>query len=116
MVNMKDKDRKISTKKESFHQLLDTALLRQVVLKKQISKLTDEGVSSSGVYFECVKEKVSFLYPNLDLSQMEFLKNFHGGKLVDEEAMASLEVTGPALIEDTHNKDVEMDGRWSIVC
>lgn len=64
MTEVKAKAKEISTKKESLH----TALLRQKKLEKEVLKLTNKVVSTSGVYFKHSKEHVSFLYPNLELS------------------------------------------------
>lgn len=52
-------------------------------------ELTNQVLSTSDVKFKCNKERIVFLYPNLDLSLLDFLKAMRDGVLVDEETMAS---------------------------
>lgn len=59
-------------------------------------------LSISGIYFECANEQIRFLYPNTDLSQMDFLKVVWGGGLVDKERLANSKSL--TLIEDTHSQ------------
>ena len=66
-------------RKNTWKKYLDITLLRQKEIEKEVSKLTNEVVSTSDVYFKCAKEQVSFLYPNMDLSQIDFLKVVYGG-------------------------------------
>lgn len=73
-------------------------------------ELTDEAVSTSGIYLKCFKEHVSFLCPNLNPIQIDFLKVIHGGHLVDEEWVASLEPKSPAPLEDTTSNGVATKG------
>lgn len=87
MVDLKGKAKEISAEKESLQRSLDAALLPEKDFEKVVSELTDEVVSTSNVYLECTKEKALFLYPNMDLSPLDFLKVVRSGELVDEEAM-----------------------------
>lgn len=66
-----------------------------------MSNLTDEPVSTSGVYFEWEKEYVSFFYPKLDLSKLYFLKVVCNGELLDNEEVAPSEPKGPSFSKDT---------------
>lgn len=84
------------------------ALLYQQKIMTKVSKLNNEVVYTSDIYFERAKEQVSFLYPNLDLSQMEFLKVIYDGQLVDEEAEAFQEPKKYAPNKKTHDKGGEM--------
>lgn len=68
--------------------------------------LTEETMSTSGVYFERTKEEIHFLYPNLGLIQMDFLKYVWGSELVDEDIIASRKI--PTPIKDTHGQDEVM--------
>lgn len=95
MENVKAKAKEISNEKESMQKFQDASLLREKELKKEVSDLTDEGVSTYGVYFKCAKEQTFFLYPNMDLSHVEFLKVVHGNKLVGEKVVVSLELENP---------------------
>ncbi|CAI8599548.1 unnamed protein product [Vicia faba] len=67
--------------------------------EKEVLELTEKAVSTSGVYFERVMEHVLFLYPNLGLSPVNFLKVVGGDKLVDEEVIVSLKLRNPASVE-----------------
>ncbi|CAI8583008.1 unnamed protein product [Vicia faba] len=61
-------------------------------------------MSTYVIYFECAKERVLFLYHNLDLISMVFLNVIHGNKLVDEETMASLEFGDPSSLKITQGE------------
>lgn len=65
-----------------------------------MSELNDEVVSASGVYFKISKVQILFLYPDMDLSLLDFLKVMWDGALVDEETMASPKI--PTPVEGTH--------------
>lgn len=47
---------KITAKKKSSQESLDVALLSQQELEENVSELTDEVLSTFGVYFKCSKE------------------------------------------------------------
>lgn len=96
--NVEAKAKEISTEKESLHASLNTAFFVRRTWRRRcwISLLRQP---TSDVYFKCANEKILFLYPNLYLSQMDFLKAFYGCELVDEETMASLKSS--AHIRDT---------------
>lgn len=88
---------------------MDTTHLHIKKLEKQVSRLTNEEVSTSDVYFYSSKEKVLPIYPTMDLRQMDFLKVLYGGQLVDEEVVASIELESPNPIESTHDKGGVID-------
>lgn len=69
---------------------MDAAILHQKELKNIMLDLTDEEMCTTGIYLKQTKEKILFLYHNLNLSQMNFLKVLCVFQLVDEEAVASL--------------------------
>ncbi|CAI8615307.1 unnamed protein product [Vicia faba] len=61
------------------------------------------------LYFKLSKKQISFLFPNLYISQMDFLKFVYVGYLVDEKAVAYVEPKSPAPIENTPNKGRAME-------
>lgn len=67
-----------------------------------MSELTDEVLSTSDVYFKCAKECIHFLYLDLDLFPMGFIKVFLGGKLVDEDVVAALKLRNLARFVISH--------------
>lgn len=67
-----------------------------------MSELTDEVVPISNVYFESANEHIIFLYPDLDLSPMDFLKVICGGKMVEEDVVASPELGSLASLYIAH--------------
>lgn len=71
---------------------LDDTLHCKKELEKEGSDLTDKTMFTSGIYFECAKEQIFFLNPNMDLSPIDFLNFVRVGELVDKEAMASLKL------------------------
>lgn len=75
-------------------------------MEKAVFDLTKETMSTSSVYFERTKEKIHFLYPNLDLIQMDFLKYVWGSELVDEDTISSRKIPTPT--KDTHGQDEVM--------
>lgn len=89
---------------------LDDALLREKELKEEVPNLSDEAMSTSGIYFEHPNEQIIFLYPNLDFIPMDFLKVAHGGKLGDEEAMAPLELENSASLENSQGEGEMKEG------
>lgn len=56
MEDVKAEDEEISNKNKSLHESLDTAFLHQQELEEEVSELTNEVVSTFGVYFEHSKE------------------------------------------------------------
>lgn len=105
--DLEAKVKEISVEKESLQVSIDAALLHQEDLVKAMSNLSDEKMCTYGVNFECTVEHIFFLYPNLDLSQIDFLKIVYGRDLVDEETVAFHKIPSP--IEDTHVQDGAMD-------
>lgn len=96
MAYVGGKAKEISVEKESLQESMDVTFLCQKELDKEVWELTNEGLYTSGVYFEISKEEFLFLYLDLDLSFMEFLKVVHGGNLVDEEAVAPQKIGNPS--------------------
>lgn len=107
MENVKAKAKEISTEREYLRKSQNTFLIHQKELENEVLELIDEVVSSSNIYSECPKKHVSFLYPNLDLSQMDLLKVVCGGQLVDEEVFASWYPKSISRIEDTQGGVME---------
>lgn len=104
--DVEDKVKEISPEKKSLQTSLDITLPRHEDLDKAVFDLTEETMSTSGVYFERTKEKIHFLYPNLDLIQMDFIKDVWGSELVDEDTIASRKF--PTPIKDTNGQDEVM--------
>lgn len=65
-------------------------------------KFNDEAVSTFGVYFKHANEHILLLYPNMDLSPMDFLKVVYGRQLVD--LVASSELESLVTIKNKHKK------------
>lgn len=57
-------------------------------LEEEVSNLADELVLTSSVYFERTRGQITFLYPLLDLSKLDFLKVICNGQLVDDETVS----------------------------
>ncbi|CAI8612569.1 unnamed protein product [Vicia faba] len=72
-------------------------------LKKDVSELISDVVSASDVYFEHAKEQVLFLYPNLDLSLLEFLKVVRDSDFLDEDTLSSPKIPTPIDKNYGHN-------------
>lgn len=104
MVDVKGKAEEIYNNKKSLYESLNATLLFQQALEAEVLELTDEVMSTYGVYFERFKEKIYLLCPTLNLSQMDFLKVVCDGELVDEEATTPLEPKNSAPDEDTHDE------------
>lgn len=64
---------------------LKEALSSQKKLEGDLSQLKDKLVENSYQFFERENERISFLYPALDLSQMNLFKVVHDSQLVEEK-------------------------------
>lgn len=76
MADVKSKDKEISDEKESLQSSLYVSLLSKKELEKNALGLTDEAVSTFGIYFERAKERFIFLYSNLDFRPWNLSKSF----------------------------------------
>lgn len=89
---------------------MDATLICKKELEKEGSDLTDKTMFTSGIYFECAKEQIFFLNPNIDLSPIDFLKFVRVGELVDKEAMASPKLKNPTYPKNALGEGEGMEG------
>lgn len=84
LTNLKAMAVEITAKEKSLQESLDVALLSKKEFEGQVSELTNELTSTSGVYFQHARQQVSFFYPKLDMRKSCFLKDVCEDQLVDE--------------------------------
>lgn len=82
--------------------------LFQKELEEEVSDLNDDLLATFGIYFEWVREHVSFFYLQLNLSKLDFLKVICVGHLVDDE-VASLEPKGSSPSWGAQDDSVTME-------
>lgn len=68
----------------SLKESLEAALHSQKKLEEELSTLKDEFVDTYDQYFEQAHERVTFLYPDLDLIQMDLFKVVRCDLLLEE--------------------------------
>lgn len=81
--DMKAKVKKITSKDNSLWESLHDATLLQQELGEEVLELIDKLMFAFGIYFKRARDQASFLYPKLDLSQMDFPKVSYDGQLVN---------------------------------
>lgn len=85
MSTAETKANKIATKEEYLYSYIEEALQSKKELEDDMLELKDELVVTCGTCFEHVKEQVSFLYPQLDLSKLYVIKVICDVQMVDDK-------------------------------